>query len=71
MAEKKRGSGTKKFGRNSAKCARYESENRLFRNKVSRLVRRFKNYSTDNVLNGIQDKIMRNSIKLKLVKTGG
>ena len=61
--------GTRKYGRNLVKCGQYKSEDRCFKNKVRRIVRRIKHYrNSKNFLNGIKDKIMRHEIQRRLEK---
>ena len=67
MEKSKKGrGGTKKYGRSLVKCARYKSQDRRFKNKVSQLSGRFKHYSSLDVLNGIEDKTLRSAVKARI-----
>lgn len=66
--EPKPGKKARKYGRNIIKCGRYKSEGRRFKNKVRRLVSRWKHYKKQppKAINGIKDNIMRNVVLSKL-----
>lgn len=68
---KRKSGGKRKIGRNSAKCARYQSENRRIKNKANRLVKRWKTYKTQppKALQGLKNnKELFHMVKSKLEK---